>query len=898
MITRYFLTMVFILGNFAQSQIISKGMPLIEHYKNSEVLNLSHIWDIDEAPNGIMYFVNDIGLLEYDGNDWRTFKGSKGITRSIVIKSDNVIFTGSDNDFGVWNKRGNNFYYRSLFSKNLKRNNPVEEFWNIYKVNDCIIFQSFYNLYCYENEQITKIQAPSKFITGNSSSGKVFLVDNLMGIMQFKNYRLEKLNFPITDSYSNIISIDEQNQYILLIYKNKIDFFDKSTYKLLKTLLIADEVFSYTSLGNNYFALGTIQNGIKIYDINGKEIHFINKIKGLQNNTILSMNFSSQGNLWLGLDFGIDMLPLSSNVSYIFDNEGKIGTTYSALIDNDLLYLGTNQGLYTIPFQNLSNTYNSLIFNPIKQSSGQVWTLKKIGNKLLCGHNNGLFEIKNGSLISIDSKPGVWSIEPFGNYILTGNYNGIHVYQNTDSSIKYIKSLNEVIGSCNQVIGYKNFIFVMLPKEGVLELQINNQFQILKKKLYPISLFKNQPIQINIQGNDIQVNTINSIYTKPIEKSTNFSIRNRIYPKSLESLLSHEYFLPNNINSQYKLYTIYNGFALSDHSISKRFLRKKITKPMLRNLIAYNNQEVKILDTITKIKYKWNNVRIKFICPNTKDISYQYFLEGYSKKWSDNSTNTEAEFVNLKEGVYTLKVRAKNSYETLENEIVTFTIEPPIYRTWYAFLLYILLLFLIIYYWKQYHKHKLLKQKLQMLKNQKEKLNEQSQKYNERIMEEKNKKLELEQQQLKRKIEDKELELAKKIIDQKEINALIKSIIKKVEDTQNNATQKLSQKNYNEIIHFLDKKMNKELNKEYEIAFDNSQAHFHENILKAHPSLSSKDLRISSYLLMNLSSKEIAKILQVLPSSIDVSRSRLRKKFNLSDKENLRDFLMKFNTNN
>ena len=79
-----------------------------------------------------------------------------------------------------------------------------------------------------------------------------------------------------------------------------------------------------------------------------------------------------------------------------------------------------------------------------------------------------------------------------------------------------------------------------------------------------------------------------------------------------------------------------------------------------------------------------------------------------------------------------------------------------------------------------------------------------------------------------------------------------------------------------------------------EIAFDNSQAHFHSNLLKAHPNLSSKDLRICSYLMMNLTSKEIAKILQVLPSSIDVNRSRLRKKRGLNETENLRDYLSRF----
>ena len=45
---------------------------------------------------------------------------------------------------------------------------------------------------------------------------------------------------------------------------------------------------------------------------------------------------------------------------------------------------------------------------------------------------------------------------------------------------------------------------------------------------------------------------------------------------------------------------------------------------------------------------------------------------------------------------------------------------------------------------------------------------------------------------------------------------------------------------------------------------------------------------------MNLTSKEIAKLLQVLPSSIDVNRSRLRKKLNIDEEINLREYLNQF----
>jgi AraC family chitin signaling transcriptional activator len=57
------------------------------------------------------------------------------------------------------------------------------------------------------------------------------------------------------------------------------------------------------------------------------------------------------------------------------------------------------------------------------------------------------------------------------------------------------------------------------------------------------------------------------------------------------------------------------------------------------------------------------------------------------------------------------------------------------------------------------------------------------------------------------------------------------------------------------------------------------------------PSLSNNDLRLCAYLRAGISSKEIAEIFNIQPSSFYISRSRLRKKLKLEMDENLYDFL-------
>jgi DNA-binding NarL/FixJ family response regulator len=83
---------------------------------------------------------------------------------------------------------------------------------------------------------------------------------------------------------------------------------------------------------------------------------------------------------------------------------------------------------------------------------------------------------------------------------------------------------------------------------------------------------------------------------------------------------------------------------------------------------------------------------------------------------------------------------------------------------------------------------------------------------------------------------------------------------------------------------------------EWENAMNNlklSQQGFFKVLKESYPSLTPNDLRLCSYLRMNFNTKEIAQLLNITTRGVEVSRHRLRKKLNLSQEENLVEFLMK-----
>jgi len=78
----------------------------------------------------------------------------------------------------------------------------------------------------------------------------------------------------------------------------------------------------------------------------------------------------------------------------------------------------------------------------------------------------------------------------------------------------------------------------------------------------------------------------------------------------------------------------------------------------------------------------------------------------------------------------------------------------------------------------------------------------------------------------------------------------------------------------------------------FEEAFNNADKDFLKKIKSSHPALTSNDLRLCAYLRLNLSSKEIAPLLNISSRSVEVKRYRLRKKLGLSHEDSLSDYIL------
>ena len=78
--------------------------------------------------------------------------------------------------------------------------------------------------------------------------------------------------------------------------------------------------------------------------------------------------------------------------------------------------------------------------------------------------------------------------------------------------------------------------------------------------------------------------------------------------------------------------------------------------------------------------------------------------------------------------------------------------------------------------------------------------------------------------------------------------------------------------------------------------FDKVHSDFVKRLKEVHPNLTGNELKLCTYLRMNLSTKEIAQLMNISVRGVEISRYRLRKKLGIASEVNLFDYLLTLNS--
>ena len=128
------------------------------------------------------------------------------------------------------------------------------------------------------------------------------------------------------------------------------------------------------------------------------------------------------------------------------------------------------------------------------------------------------------------------------------------------------------------------------------------------------------------------------------------------------------------------------------------------------------------------------------------------------------------------------------------------------------------------------------------------------------------------------------------LVQKGEILVKIKQELDKVQKTVPQENRRKVQ----QLIRMIDEDIRLDNNwEQFEVHFDQVHENFLKNLRERFTNLTPKDQKLCAYLRMNLSTKEIAPLMNISVRGVEIARYRLRKKLQLDTDINLVDFFMK-----
>jgi len=890
-------------------------LPFVENYNKANYQGDNQTWNVAQGSDNAMYFANNHYLLRYDGVKWeKNMLPNKTIIRSIYVIGDKI-YSGSYKEFGYWVRKNGKMSYVSISKgKSVFDDIENEEIWKIFKFNNAIYFQSFNAIYKYDGQTVKKIKLSFLISYCYVIDNEILIASVNSGIYKLVNSQVVKVKGWDVLENNVIHDIEKfQNKTYFFTKKNGVYVEEEGVLTpwknpLNETLKTANINVAHF-LKNNKLAIGTSSRGVYVFDLNKNTYINIDRNNVLMNNSILSIGLDKENDLWLGLDNGIAHIEINSPIAIFYDNSGALGSVYSVVKTGKGFLMASNHGVFT---------YEGNTLSLIPNSGGQAWNISKIGKKYIVGHNEGTYIYENAIFSKLNNINGGWNLvkSSINDSYLQTNYSGILIYKNVKDlsqtiavkgilkPIKYVaqNKKNEIWAADNyrglyriryndafetasvenitqkskkntndfgvKIFEFRNEILFLIHKKWYTYNSISNQ--LVENELFN-SKFKNTSDIVKIDEEHFIVLQEGLLYQVDV-KGNDF----------VRTLIQEKYYKGKIINDNLNIFKNGDSYLLNldDGFISLQLKNKKPVSAKIK-IEAFN--ENKLVADNSTINYN-SELKVDIISGIYGSHKPSLF---YKVNGSENYSPVNEGLIilnNLDSGSHTLAIYNHDGVHFNKVSSFGFYVAQPWYFSFWMIMLYLVLVASVLFVYYKWNKMRYI-QKLELreeeLKHQKKILEIELKADNELNIQEYEKHiLELELQSKSSEVTGKSLSIAK----QSEMIESIQGILDSETDLN-----KLKSEIHKTI------KINA-INKHEWETFETNLNQIHNEFIiklsKKYPNLTPKDIKLCIYLKMNLSSKEIAPMMNISFRGVELHRYRLRKKLQLVQDDNLSKFLL------
>lgn len=446
----------------------------------------------------------------------------------------------------------------------------------------------------------------------------------------------------IHDNYNTILAIhQDKNNVTWLATANGgiVKLLEANGFNNADKLINNEELkqhLNFTCLHknkNNIF-LGTLFSGLYY----GKDFSSLKQIKGIGNKKINDI-YEYEQKLYIGTQFGFYIYDLE--LEKIIEYSNTLGKITTFLIENDIIYIGTQQmGIAVADLKNIGNPKAYIIYSEYKKNN------KKI-------ESNRITDIQK------DTAGNVW----------VSTYNGLHLFDRDKKGFIHQSALLEE----------------KLPSVIINDLEINGQFIWLATPSGLLKLHYGNS-KLNIENIITEEDGLNSDFICALT----FDAKHNLWLTTHTEIVKY-----NDANKSIVSYGDINGVRSTSFN-NRSFYNyngETIYFGGIDNITFFNPSKIKDFNTIPEIIFtglRVNNELIEYNSDNTildksfnyvdeirlthhdnffstrfvandflgtLNIKYRYFLEGYHDEWINLQNTNEVNFAGLTPNTYTLKVQ-------------------------------------------------------------------------------------------------------------------------------------------------------------------------------------------------------------------------------------------------
>lgn len=914
-------------------------------------------WHISPYDDHWVFFANKNGMVQFDGNIWKVFpmNNSSDVRSVLASTTQKRIYVGGINEFGYFEPGIDGELTYHCMSDTLDDTyRLLGNVWGFHENDNILYIQGDDRVIKYVNGKFTLTVMHAKIDCSNMVNGVLYIGTNRGVYILVGNSFLPLRGADQLSSMRIRGAIPYKNGVIIVTAYNGLFYCDGWTAVPFITgaeeFMRDNEVFCVAAKDDK-IALGTIHKGVVLIDCNTMKVKYFNENNGLRNNTVLSVAFDDKGDLWTGLDSGIDYICLNTPFTNLYSYPHSYGTGYSAAIEGGYLFLGTNRGLYytSYPVKLNGNLPN---IQAVPHSSGQVWKLCRVGDDLFCMHDRGMFLIKGTTMDRVTDITGVWCcqvVEGHSDLMYVGVYDGLYLLKKRVGKWGVVCKIAGITDSCRLFEQESAGVLWVCAPDHFIRIELNeNLTKVISMRTYGMKegLPTDRELYLSKVEDRVYFTTPKGIYKYNIHKDVmepSTELNNILngsasyarlveYHDRLISLSSHEICIANLGTYKRGSNTIINpikssllelvpgneviiplsdslmvipnegGFALfslpgegdrqdTGHSVYIRNMYLSYPKDSLVYTANFLGEK-----PVPQISYSLNSVRFEYGLSSFMtgdDIRFQYRLN--HGEWSDNTAVRTKEYSNLSEGDYIFEVKALYPDGTSAIDEISFRILPPWYRSVAAYVVYFILILLAMWYVYQWDDVRVKRKKLQAVVEKDKKIKDMAKEYEEEKSRQEKQIMELEKERLEFDLKHKSQEMANLMINfvrKNEMLTEIKSEILKVASALKGEGGREGKQQLLVLNNKIDANIQSdEVLKRIEDQFDLIHNNFMKRLHAKHPDLSNNERMMCAYIKMNLSTKEIAPLLNISVRGVETIRYRLRKKFGLEREESLLDYL-------